>query len=278
MALEARYDMGMIITSDASIAGWLVQYGEVETARWALTCSEDELLRICSVADWLELRGPETPSGRGMMAAKALALASVYVREGKPRDLSRGRRKLTGNVSMVPPEHQERRPNRRAQLALPRDYGVGDDAREYWETNQPPGQVDQPARDAAAWRKAELEGEVVSDAVMRWSNGMIKYRLTEGLIRNDVGYLRTAGQFLIVERQAAPDSQYIQAMRRPEGNYQLEYRAGAPSEHYQTHAKTRPQVVAALWGWSVGETGWREKFQWVNIGRMFTDPQQRFPR
>lgn len=265
----------MIIASDASIARGLVHYGEMETARWVLTCSEDELLRICSVGYWLELYGPGTASGGGMMMTKALALASVYVHEGKPRDLVRGRRKLTGNVSVVPPEHQERRPSVRARLTLPRHYGVGNDAREYWETKKPSTQANPSSRDTAASRKPELDGDVVSDAILRWSNSIIKYNLTEDLIRNDVSYLRTAGQFLIVERKAAPHSQYIQVMRSPEGNYQIEYRAGTPTEHYQTYAKTRPEVVAALWGWSTGDTAWREKFEWTNIGDMFTDPQQR---
>ncbi|WP_432847513.1 hypothetical protein ACQPXB_42500 [Amycolatopsis sp. CA-161197] len=264
----------MIDAADSSIAGYLVQYGEVETAHWVLTCTGDELLRIGSVGHWLELRGPSTPSGGGMMPAKALALASVYVREGKPRDLVRGRRKLTGNVSVVPPEHRERRPSFEAGwLALPRDHGVGDDARDYWE--EPSAQLAQPSVAVAALPSSEPEGLVVSDAIMRWSNGFTKYNLTEDLIRNDVGYLRTAGQFLIIERTAAPDAHYIQSMRRPQGDYQIEYRAGGPQEHFQAYARNRPQVVAALWGWCTRDKAWRDRLEWTNIGSMLLDPGRR---
>ncbi|MEV4599109.1 hypothetical protein AB0K15_17055 [Amycolatopsis sp. NPDC049253] len=263
----------MIDASDSSIAGYLVQYGEAETAHWVLTCTEDQLLRIASVGHWLELRGPSTPSRGGMMPAKALALASVYVREGKPRDLIRGRRKLTGNVSVVAPEHRERHPSFEAAPALPWDYGVGEDARDCWE--EPCAQLARPSVEVAALPSAEPAGPVVSDAIMRWSNGFTKYNLTEELIRNDVGYQRTAGQFLIIERTAAPDVHYIQSMRRPQGDYQIEYRAGGPQEHFQAYARNRPQVVEALWGWCTRATTWRERFEWTNIGSMVLDPGRR---
>ncbi|MEU4666943.1 hypothetical protein AB0F91_03000 [Amycolatopsis sp. NPDC023774] len=150
----------MINAGDSSFAGYLVQYGEVETAHWVLTCTEDELLRIASVGDWLELRGPSNPSGGGMMPAKALAPASVYVREGKPQDLIRGRRKLTGNVSVVPPEHRERHPSFEAGLARPRDYGVGDEARDYGE--EPSAHLARPSVEVAALPSSEPAGLVVS--------------------------------------------------------------------------------------------------------------------
>ncbi|WP_326566041.1 hypothetical protein VSH64_29750 [Amycolatopsis rhabdoformis] len=265
----------MISAADSAIAGYLVQYGETETARWVLTCSEDDLLRIGSVGHWLELRGPSTPTGAGMMLAKALALAAVYVREGKPRDLVRSRRRLTGDESVVAPEHRERRPSVKASLTLPRDYGIGDDARDYWE--EQPVQSAPPSGEVPVVPKLEPTAPAVSDAIMRWWDGRTKYNLTENLIRNDVGYLRTAGQYLIVERKATPSLHYVQAMRRPEGNYQIEYRDGGPERHFQAYAKNRPQVVAALWGWTTRDTIWQERFEWTNIGSMFLDPQARTP-
>ena len=60
----------------------LHEYGEDETADWILTCSEDELVRVCSVAEWLLYSGPSRPSGGSMMMAKACAVAAAYVREG----------------------------------------------------------------------------------------------------------------------------------------------------------------------------------------------------
>jgi len=41
----------------------LHEYGEDKTADWILTCSEDELVRVCSVAEWLLYSGPSRPSG-----------------------------------------------------------------------------------------------------------------------------------------------------------------------------------------------------------------------
>ncbi len=41
---------------------------------------------------------------------------------------------------------------------------------------------------------------------------------------------------------------YIQVWRRPEGVFQLEYRAGEPSGHYQTRTNSRDKIVSALSG------------------------------
>jgi hypothetical protein len=112
------------------IAEDLRRYREDQTAAWVLSCSDDELVRLCSVADWLVYHGPGRPSGGSMMIAKACALAAVYVREGAPRDLARSNRgKPSGTV--IPP-NEGRRPNYPLQMSVPRDYGVGDDARRFW--------------------------------------------------------------------------------------------------------------------------------------------------
>jgi len=107
-----------------------MEYDEPEAAQWILSCSEDELVRICSVADWLLLHGPATPSGASMMIAKACGLAAVYVQEGQPRNLKRSRRQKVEGLPTVPTPG--RRPNYQAQIAAPRHYGVGEDARAFW--------------------------------------------------------------------------------------------------------------------------------------------------
>ena len=83
------------------VADDLLRYGEPETSEWMLSCSEDELVRVCSVADWLLLHGPSEPSGSSMMIAKACALAAIYVREGAPRALARSRRLPGAAVPVV---------------------------------------------------------------------------------------------------------------------------------------------------------------------------------
>ncbi len=72
----------MLSASAESISRDLMEYDEPVAAQWILRCSEDELVRICSVADWLLLHGPAAPSGASMMIVKACALAAVYVQEG----------------------------------------------------------------------------------------------------------------------------------------------------------------------------------------------------
>jgi hypothetical protein len=127
--LPASYHVVVLTSGVESIAEDLRRYGEDANARWVLTCSDDDLVRVCSVAEWLLYYGPSTASGT-MMIAKACALAAVYVHEGVPRDLARARRTKTTGV-LVPPDGG-RRPNYSLQAAAPHDYGIGDDARAFW--------------------------------------------------------------------------------------------------------------------------------------------------
>lgn len=122
----------MLGTSAELIAEDLRRYGEDDTASWVLGCSDDELVRICSVADWLTLHGPAQRSGASMMLAKACALAAVYVREGEPRDLARKTRKPVDPDATRPASGSGRWPDHELQSAAPRHYGVGDDAKRYW--------------------------------------------------------------------------------------------------------------------------------------------------
>ena len=108
----------------------LHEYGEDETANWILTCSEDELVRVCSVAEWLLYCGPSRPSGGSMMIAKACAAAAVYVREGAPRNLARTRRKRIADPGPMP--SPGRRPDSALQMKHPLEYGVGEDFRAFW--------------------------------------------------------------------------------------------------------------------------------------------------
>ena len=129
---------GVLDTSVGLIAEDLRRYGEDDVARWVMGCSDDELLRVCSVADWLLLRGQALPCGSSMMVAKACALAAVYVCEGKPRNLCR-RRRMPASAGAATDEHSpdaDRRPDLMAQLSAGRDYGVGQDARDFWSATK----------------------------------------------------------------------------------------------------------------------------------------------
>jgi hypothetical protein len=75
-----------------AIAEDLWAYGEDKLAPRAAELSDQELERMGELAgDWA-LRSA-TPSGRGMLLAKAIALAAVEVMEGRPRPLQRSRRR-----------------------------------------------------------------------------------------------------------------------------------------------------------------------------------------
>jgi hypothetical protein len=129
---------GVLDSSVGLIAEGLRRYGEDDVALWVIACSDDELLRVCSVADWILLRRPALPSGSSMMITKACALAAVYVCEGKPRNLRR-RRRMPASAGAAPDERSpdvDRRPDLMAQLSTGRDYGVGQDARDFWSATE----------------------------------------------------------------------------------------------------------------------------------------------
>jgi len=113
-----------------SVAEALRQYGEEATARWLVSCSDDELVRVASVVEWLLYFGPKQQSGASMMIVKACALAAVYVREGSPRNLARSRRGAASAHAIS--ADGGRRPKNTLQEAVGMEYGVGDDAREFW--------------------------------------------------------------------------------------------------------------------------------------------------
>ena len=119
----------MLNASAETIAADLRQYGEDATAHWLLACTDEELVRVCSVGEWLLFNGPGRPSGGSMLFAKALSLAAVYVREGAPRELARSRRRrLEGDDGA----DDGRRPDHVLADSVPYAYGVGDDARAFW--------------------------------------------------------------------------------------------------------------------------------------------------
>jgi len=130
---------GVLSAQVGDIADDLLRYGEPATSKWLLACSEDELVRVCSVADWLLLYGPTEVSGSSMMIAKACALAAVYVKEGAPRVLARSRRLPAERIPelVATDDAKRRRPSYVLQMAAPKHYAVGDDARVAWQAEVP---------------------------------------------------------------------------------------------------------------------------------------------
>jgi hypothetical protein len=127
----------VLSASAETISSHLRQYGEDAAANWILHCADEQLVRVCSVAEWLLYHGPHTASG-SMLIAKALSLASVYVREGAPRELARTRRRRAESWEQPEIEggwYLGRLPDHILAASFPFAYGVGDDARAYWETD-----------------------------------------------------------------------------------------------------------------------------------------------
>jgi hypothetical protein len=134
---EDTYGALVLNASAETISTDLRQYGEDSAANWILVCTDEELVRVCSVAEWLIYHGPSTASG-SMLIAKALSLAAVYVREGAPRELARIRRRRAESWQQPEIEggwYLGRLPDHVLAESVPFGYGVGDDARGYWETD-----------------------------------------------------------------------------------------------------------------------------------------------
>jgi hypothetical protein len=107
--------------------------------------------------------------------------------------------------------------------------------------------------------------------VMRASSGLVLRTPTESNIVAILESLPRGGHVILeLEGESGENSHYAQAWLRPDGTFQLEYRDGQPSEHYQTRTISREKVAAALFGWVSGEASWRENFDWQSIGDRFS--------
>jgi len=109
---------------------------------------------------------------------------------------------------------------------------------------------------------------VVANTIVMRTSGLVQHNPTENRIRALVGALSRDGH-VVLEQFGRSSSYYIQVWLRPDGVFQLEYRAGSASEHYQTRTESREQVASALSGWSKGESAWRDDFEWLSIGEWF---------
>jgi hypothetical protein len=86
----------IFVTRDI-LADDLTAYGEDELAQRVLTIGDEDLRRIWERAGYYATADEHaSPSGNGMILAKACALAAVEILEGASRDLRRKRRQLKG--------------------------------------------------------------------------------------------------------------------------------------------------------------------------------------
>ncbi|MFI5615260.1 hypothetical protein [Amycolatopsis sp. NPDC051903] len=124
----------MLSTSRGSAPRDLLEYGEDAVAVWVMSCSDDDFLKVCAIADWLLLNGPTSPSGASMVIAKGIAAAAVCVHDGAPREPVRKRRWKVPEPS--PEERADpafaRSPDLKEQWAKGQYYGVTDAVKAFW--------------------------------------------------------------------------------------------------------------------------------------------------
>jgi len=89
--LEIEMGSSKIYTPKPKLIDDLLQYGELDVARAVARLSEEELEPVYVRAVDYTVRA-DTPSGKPMLIAKALAMAAVEVIEGTARELKRTRR------------------------------------------------------------------------------------------------------------------------------------------------------------------------------------------
>lgn len=108
--------------------------------------------------------------------------------------------------------------------------------------------------------------------VMRTSDRRVTRGPSDELVAELVASLQRNGH-IILEREddSGPNEHYMQVWYRPDGSFQLEYRAGRPSEHYQTRTMCRDKVRSALIEWNHGGDAWLGKFEWNSIGSWFSN-------
>jgi len=135
----------------------LLQFHEPAVADWVETCTEEEFVRVCDVADFLSLLGPTTGSGASMMLSKCVALAAVDVHDGAPRDLVRARRDLKAVI----PQLDEDSPGTdwAIQQLRPHYFAVGDDAIDHWAEDPDRARARRDSSAAGYARRGGVSGD-----------------------------------------------------------------------------------------------------------------------
>lgn len=138
----------------------LLQFHEPAVADWVETCTEEEFVRVCDVADFLSLLGPTTGSGASMMLSKCVALAAVYVHDGAPRDLVRARRDLKAVI----PQLDEDSPGTdwAIQQLRPHYFAVGDDAIDHWAEDPDRARARRDSSAAGYARRGGVSGDALT--------------------------------------------------------------------------------------------------------------------
>ncbi|MCX4983981.1 hypothetical protein [Streptomyces sp. NBC_00572] len=109
---------------------------------------------------------------------------------------------------------------------------------------------------------------------MNSSGNMVK-RPTELAIGAMLAELRRSGnEHMVLQRldDELEGDWFIQVLLRDDNTYELEYRAGSESEHYQTRTVSQDMVRDTLLGWAADKPNWRSGLMWNKVGHDFQIP------
>lgn len=76
------------------------------------------------------------------------------------------------------------------------------------------------------------------------------------------------GGFLVLECGSGGHC-YAQTCRTADGAFDVEFRDGAPDDHFRAHTPSADAVAAALTAWAEAGPGWSESLEWACIGARF---------
>jgi hypothetical protein len=101
--------------------------------------------------------------------------------------------------------------------------------------------------------------------------GRVVKKPSKPVIGTMLAGLHRGNAHLVLERveDGVEGSWYVQVLLRDDNTYQLEYRDGFATEHYQTRTISQEKVLTAMLGWAAGRGDWRDAFMWNNIGSQF---------
>ncbi|MFF4593559.1 hypothetical protein [Amycolatopsis sp. NPDC001319] len=114
-------------------------------------------------------------------------------------------------------------------------------------------------------------GEVITLVTMQTSTGLNVENPTGDNVAAVMEVLPRGGHLIL---DGGVENTYWQIWYRPNGTYQVEYRDGSPSCHYQTLTVSRDKVIIAGGGWLSGDESWLLEFAWKNIGDWFEDEDE----
>lgn len=110
--------------------------------------------------------------------------------------------------------------------------------------------------------------------VLKSGTVVLSKRPTKPMVGARVGDLMRGGSLVLERVEEKPGDWYVQVWLREDNTFQLEYRDGVPSEHYQTRTISREKAAEAMIGWMKHDPVWKDAFQWTNIGSMFEGDYQ----